>query len=633
MIDLANLLPPALTLSGIALISLICQLMAWRLRLPAILFLLLSGIICGPVLGMINPDEFLGDLLFPIVSLCVALILFEGSLTLKFEQLKETGPVVRRLVTVGALVTWGVISLACYWLIGLDVALSALFGALVVVTGPTVVVPMLRTLRATPRISKILRWEGILIDPIGALLAVLVYEWIVSQAAGHNGFMASLLIFVEVIGVGTIAGIVGGFLMATAMRRHWIPEYLEVLASLTLVLVMFAVSNEIAHESGLLTVTIMGIWLANAKGIDIEEILVFKEHLSVLLISGLFILLAARLDLNALLALGLPALALLAVIQFVARPLAVWISSIGSELTWPERAMVAWVGPRGIVAAAVSALFALRLEQAGYEDAALVSALTFAVIIGTVVFQSATARSVASLLKVTEPERRGILLIGANQVSRALGEVLQRLEVPLLVVDTHWDSIRQARMKGLRTLRGNPLSATVDSNLDLTGLGTLLTLTPEREWNALLNQHFRRDFPAHRIFTVRNERAGANERMQISSKHEGMPFGREGLTFSKLSSLISQGARFKATTLSEGFSYEQWQKDAGKTRIALMVLTPERRLRVLSPGLDLAPEAGWTLIYLATSQDEKPGDTAALVARRENGQSEEAAKPALPDPQ
>ena len=178
--------------------------------------------------------------------------------------------------------------------------------------------------------------------------------------------------------------------------------------------------------------------------------------------------------------------------------------------------MVAWVGPRGIVAAAVSALFALRLEQSGYEDAALVSALTFAVIIGTVVFQSATARSIAGLLKVTEPERRGILLIGANQVSRALGEVLQRLEVPLLVVDTHWDSVRQARMKGLRTLRGNPLSATVDSNLDLAGLGTLLTLTPEREWNALLNQHFRRDFPAHRIFTVRNERAGTNERMQIS---------------------------------------------------------------------------------------------------------------------
>lgn len=632
MINPDNLIPPALTLAGIALVSLVCQLMAWRLRLPAILFLLLSGILFGPTLGLISPDEFLGDLLFPIVSLCVALILFEGSLTLKFDQLKETGKMVRHLVTIGALVTWGVISVACYWLIGLDVALSALFGALVVVTGPTVVVPMLRTLRATPRISKVLRWEGILIDPIGALLAVLVYNWITSQAAGHNAFMASLAIFVQVIGIGTLAGIAGGHLMASAMRRHWIPEYLEVLASLALVLVMFSLSNHLVHESGLLTVTIMGIWLANAKGIDIEEILVFKEHLSVLLISGLFILLAARVDLGALLALGLPALALLLVIQFVARPLAVWVSSIGSELSWQERAMVAWVGPRGIVAAAVSAFFALRLEQAGYEDAGLISALTFAVIIGTVVFQSATARTVAGLLKVTEPERRGILLIGANQVSRALGEVLNRLEVPLLVVDTHWDSIRQARMKGLRTLRGNPLSATVDSNLDLTGLGTLLTLTPEREWNALLNQHFRRDFQPHRIFTVRNERAGTNQRMQISSKHEGMPLGEEGLTFSKLSSLISQGARFKATTLSEGFSWEQWQREAGKTRIALLALTAERRLRVLSPGLNLTPEAGWTLIYLATSQDDKAGEAAA-VAKREQTQSEEEAKPELPDAQ
>ncbi|HCL41043.1 MAG TPA: sodium:proton antiporter, partial [Pseudomonas sp.] len=278
------MITPALTLSGVALVSLVCQLTAWRLRLPAILFLLLAGILLGPVFGLLQPDVFLGDLLFPLVSVCVALILFEGSLTLKFEQLKETGSVVRRLVTVGALVTWGVITAACHWLIELDLALSALFGALVVVTGPTVVVPMLRTLRATQRISKVLRWEGILIDPIGALLAVLVYEWIVAQSAGGNGFSAGLWIFVEVIAVGAIAGAAGGALMATALRRHWIPEYLEVLASLALVLVAFTVSNELVHESGLLTVTVMGIWLANAKGVDIEEILVFKEHLSVLLI-------------------------------------------------------------------------------------------------------------------------------------------------------------------------------------------------------------------------------------------------------------------------------------------------------------------------------------------------------------
>lgn len=619
MADIQHLITPALTFSGVALISLVCQLGAWRLRLPAILFLLLAGILLGPVAGLLSPDDFLGDLLFPLVSLCVALILFEGSLTLKFEQLKETGTVVRRLVTVGALVTWGVISVACYWLIGLDAGLSALFGALVVVTGPTVIVPMLRTLRATQRISQVLRWEGILIDPIGALLAVLVYEWIAAQTAGDNGFTAGLLIFAKVVCYGAVAGAAGGALMATAMRRHWIPEYLEVLASLTLVLVTFTLANELAHESGLLAVTVMGIWLANARGVDIEEILVFKEHLSVLLISGLFILLAARLDLGALLALGWPALVLLLVIQFVARPLAVWVSSLGSELNWRERALIAWIGPRGIVAAAVSALFALRLEQAGYQDAALVSALTFAVIIGTVVFQSATARSVARLLRVTEPERRGVLMIGANAVARGLGEVLQKLDVPLLVVDTHWESISQARMKGLRTLRGNPLSTQVDSNLDLTGLGTLLTITPERERNALLNQHFRRDFAAHRIFTVRNERSGTNERMQISANHEGAPIGPEGLTFSKLSSLVSQGARFKATTLTEGFSFTQWQQEAGKGRTALLALTPERRVRVFSPEQPLQPEADWTLIYLETATEQP--------AQKREANSD----PALPD--
>ena len=624
MSEMQHLITPALIFSGVALVSLVCQLGAWRLRLPAILFLLLAGILLGPVAGLLSPDDFLGELLFPLVSLCVALILFEGSLTLKFEQLKETGTVVRRLVTLGALVTWGVISVACHWLIGLDPGLSALFGALVVVTGPTVIVPMLRTLRATQRISRVLRWEGILIDPIGALLAVLVYEWIAAQSAGDSGLLAGSLIFFKVVCYGTVAGVAGGALMATAMRRRWIPEYLEVLASLTLVLVTFTLANELAHESGLLAVTVMGIWLANARGVDIEEILVFKEHLSVLLISGLFILLAARLDLDALLALGLPALVLLLVIQFVARPLAVWISSLGSELNWRERALIAWIGPRGIVAAAVSALFALRLEQAGYEDAALVSALTFAVIIGTVVFQSATARTVARLLGVTEPERRGVLMIGANAVARALGEVLQKLEVPLLVVDTHWESISQARMKGLRTLRGNPLSAQVDSILDLTGLGTLLTMTPERERNALLNQHFRRDFAAHRIYTVRNERSGASERLQISSRHEGAPLGPEWLTFSKLSSLVSQGARFKATTLTEDFGFSQWQQESGKGRIALLALTPERRVRVFSPAQPFEPAADWTLIYLETEPESAARRNAEKGEKTEKGDSGEA---------
>ena len=255
---LNDLFTPALGFASLALASLACQWLAWRLRLPAILFLLLTGILVGPIGGWLSPDLFLDELLFPLVSLSVALILFEGSLTLKFSELRETGTVVRRLVTLGALVTWGVLSLATYWLIGLSPALSALFGALVVVTGPTVVVPMLRTLHAKPRIADVLRWEGILIDPLGALLAVLVFQWLIATGSGENGFLASLMIFFKVTLAGTIIGLLAGWLLALALRLYWIPEYLEVLAAIAVVLVTFSVSNHLAHESGLLAVTLMG---------------------------------------------------------------------------------------------------------------------------------------------------------------------------------------------------------------------------------------------------------------------------------------------------------------------------------------------------------------------------------------
>ncbi|MBA4503709.1 cation:proton antiporter [Marinobacterium marinum] len=596
---LNDLFSPTLGFASLALASLACQWLAWRWRLPAILFLLLTGILLGPIGGLLSPDDFLDELLFPLVSISVALILFEGSLTLKFSELRETGPVVRRLVTWGALITWLVISLAAYGLIGLSPPLAALFGALVVVTGPTVIVPMLRTLRATPRIAEVLRWEGILIDPLGALLAVLVFQWLIATGNGDNGLFASLLVFMKVTLVGTGAGLLAGWLLSSALRRHWVPEYLEVLATVSLVLVTFALSNQLAHESGLLAVTLMGIWLANARGINIEGILAFKEHLAVLLISGLFILLAARLDLTALLALGWPALALLAVIQFIARPLSVWVSTLGSRLSWQERSLIAWIGPRGIVAAAVSALFAIKLEQAGYEGAGLISALTFAVIIGTVVFQSATARPIAKLLGVTEPEPRGLLLIGANPAARALAECLQKEEIPLLMVDTHWDAIRDARMHGIRTLCGNPLATVIDDRLDLAGLGHLLTLTPQREWNALLCQHFQRDFPAHHIFSVRTDQH-QKARLKLAEEHQGQRLGPETLSFSTLAGLISRGARFRATRFSDNFSYTHWQaQDADNTRIPIALISPDRHLTLLSDAENLAPETGWTLVYLA----------------------------------
>ncbi|HBO7366372.1 cation:proton antiporter, partial [Pseudomonas aeruginosa] len=318
-----------LALGGIGAAALLSQWLAWRLRLPAILFLLLSGIVAGPLLGWLDPDEMFGPLLFPLVSLAVALILFEGSLTLHFSEWKEIGTVVHRMVTIGALSTWGVIALAAHYLLDFSWEMALLFGTLTLVTGPTVIVPMLRVVRPKAAVANILRWEGIVIDPIGALLAVVVYSFIISSGEG-DGWLHSLQTFGGVILCGSLFGILGGWALGIVLRRHWLPDYLHNLATLAAVLGVFIASNRVMHESGLLAVTLMGMGLANMKGVDVRQILHFKENLSVLLISGLFILLAARLDINALLGLGPAALLVLLLIQFVARPLNVALSTWGS---------------------------------------------------------------------------------------------------------------------------------------------------------------------------------------------------------------------------------------------------------------------------------------------------------------
>ncbi len=593
-------------LALIAFLSIACQWIAWRLKLPAILFLLLTGIVLGPVSGTLDPDALLGDLLFPLVSLSIAIILFEGALTLELEQLREVGMVVRRLVTWGALVSWALIALAAHYIVGLPPEMAALFGALVVVTGPTVVTPMLRTLRANERITNVLRWEGILIDPIGALMAVLVYQIIISVNEGGGQLFETSWLFAKIILVGTVLGSAAAWFLAFVIRRYWLPEYLHAFGSLALVLGSFTLSNNLAHESGLLAVTVMGLWLANARDIHIEEILSFKENLTLLLISGLFILLAARMDLAALIALGLPALGLLAAIQFLARPITVSLCALGSSLDWRERLLISWVGPRGIVAAAISALFALRLEDLGYADAQLLTALTFAVIIGTVVFQSASARFIASRLGVTMPEPRGLVIVGANRVARTLAQALEKQEIPTLLIDSSWENISEARMQGLRTLLGNPLSSAVEERLDLTGYGQLLAATPRRELNALCCLHFSNDFKQRFIFKVNTDKPGSSDkRHSLSERGQGSILGVDGYTFNKLSSLISKGASIRTTRLSEDFTFERWLEENAGSRSLLMAVSDDGRLFMFSPERDLAPKDGWTLLAIDKSEPEE----------------------------
>ena len=299
-----------LTIAGLGVLGLGCQWLAWRMKLPAILLLLIAGLVIGPVAGIFNPNILFGDLLFPLISLAVAVILFEGSLTLNFAEIKTVRKNVKSIVTIGAIITWIITSVATHYLLDFSWSLAFLFGSMTVVTGPTVIVPLLRTVRPQAKLANILRWEGILIDPIGAIFVVIVYEFIVSSSKMH-----SLEVFGLMLLVGLVIGAVAGWLIAYVLRNHLIPEYLQPFAVLVVVLGVFAGSNALESEAGLLAVTVMGMWLANAKDVDIRHILHFKENLTILLISGLFLILASRIQLDDFHALGWGAITVFVVIQ------------------------------------------------------------------------------------------------------------------------------------------------------------------------------------------------------------------------------------------------------------------------------------------------------------------------------
>lgn len=616
------LLSASLSIAVIGLISFGCQWLAWRVKLPAILFLLAAGIVLGPFTSIVDPDLLFGDLLFPLISLSVAIILFEGSLTLNLSEIRSQKAVVQRLITLGAAVTWLIVAIATHFLIGVGWELSVLFGALAVVTGPTVIVPMLRTVRPNRNISNILRWEGILIDPIGALLVVVVYEFIVAQSQSA-GVLHGMLAFLEIIAVGSVLGILGGWFLGFVLKRGWVPHYLQNLATLSVVFAAFSISDALAHESGLLAVTLMGMWLANKKDLHINEILNFKENLSVVLISGLFILLAARLTLDDILALGWTPLLLLLVMQLVARPASIWLSSIGSSLSWQEKSLLSWIAPRGIVAAAVSALFAIRLEEAGQADASVLVPLTFSIIIGTVVLQSATSRGLARLLKVAEPAAAGFLVVGANPVARAIARALHRLGVRVVLTDTQWEHIREARMDGLETFYGNAVSAYADQHLDLIGIGRLLALSPSLGINVVASMRYSSEFGTGKVYTLLSTtEADKAEKHKLGTEHRGHTLFDKGMSYSKLASLLSQGWEIRTTRLSEEFDFTNLaQLHEGKV-VPLFAISPKGRLEVFVDEGTLDPKPGWQVLSLTPPKTEE----AKLVAQREKEENPQEKK-------
>ena len=588
----------ALMLTVLLLVGFGAQWLAWRVKLPAILFLLLAGIVLGPVLGVVNPDQLLGRGLFPFVSLAVALILFEGSLTLRLEELRGIGSTVRGLVSYGAIAALLMLAACAHYIARLDWQLSLLFGALACVTGPTVIVPMLRTVRPDPKVANALRWEGIVIDPLGALLAVLMFEAIISREQGH-----SLGVFGLTIASGAVIGTIAAFLLAVALRRHLIPEYLQNFGTIAIVLGAFSISNALTHESGLLAVTIMGIVVGNQRDVHIDHIMDFKEALSTLLVSMLFVILAARLSWPLPQGMLMAGALIFLAAQFVVRPLSVLLATMGGTLTWRQRALLGWIAPRGIVAAAVSALFALRLGELHAPGADALVPLVFTLIIGTVVVQSATARPLARWLGVAEPEPHGVLIFGSDVVARTVAAALVAAKFRVLVVDDDWDGIRAARMAGLDTFFGSPTSQYTDNHMDLAGIGRLLAMSTRREMNTLAVVHYRQEFGRANVFRLRNlAETERHDRRNFADTLLAPALFGDDIIHSRLAELIAGGWQSKSTRLTENFDMSGFIAEYGDKPILLFAIDERGRLHVTSSQRKIEPRPGWTVIALVPPQ-------------------------------
>ncbi len=592
------------TLGLIGLIGFLCQWLSQKVKLPAILFLLLSGILIGPTLGLVDPNELFGNMLFPFISLSVAVILFEGALTLKRQELKGIGRPVQNMVTIGVLVNGVIMSVATHYVIGLSWSLSALFGALMVVTGPTVIMPMLKAIRPNRKIADVLRWEGIVIDPIGALIAVLVFEWIAVQNKSAE-FNEIFTVFGGTVAVGLIIGVVAGYLFGLLLRHHIIPEKLHNFSSLAIVCFVFAASDTLMHESGLLAVTVMGVLLANMKDVHITAILEFKEDLTIVFVSTLFIVLAARLNFAGFAALGWSALLLLLIMQFIARPLKVALSFIGSDFTLKEKALIAWIGPRGIVAAAVSAVFALRLEELGVPDADKLVPLAFLIIIGTVVLQSLTGGPLARALGVAMPKTYGLVIIGANPFSLALAESLKKIDVETVICDTNWEFLSRARILGLNTYYGNPSSDHAELHLNLSAYGCMLGLSNHFEYNVTQANSFRDDFGARNVFILPPNQSTERFHKHVASTHNsGRLLFNEDATQLHLKKQLNAGSAIRVTELSDTYAYKEWRLD-NQLALILMAVKPNGDLTFNTLDHDLRVVPGDKLIYLSDSSDMK----------------------------
>lgn len=582
------------------------QWFSWRIRVPSILLLLVFGFLAGPVTGILDPASLQGDWVLAFVSLAIGIILFEGGLSLRLSELREGGKSVLNLITIGVLVTWILAGAAAYFVLGMNISFAVLLGAILTVTGPTVVIPLLRQVRPKGRVGAIAKWEGITIDPVGAIIAVLVLEAILQLNSVEAGEFASfsdallhaLEALLKTISVGLGLSIMAAAVMIAVFRRRLVPDYLQNSVALMIVVTTYGLSNTLQGESGLLQATLLGIILANQKIITVHHLTKFKEDLQVLLLACLFILLSARLDLGVLEYFDARAYLFLGILIVVVRPVAVFFSTLRTKLDIKEKALLAWLAPRGIVAAAVASLFAFTLEPYFPEEAARLVPIVFFVIVGTVAVYGLTLSPVARRLGLADPYPQGLLFLGAYAWVQRMASAVQELGFKVLLIDANAKNIEDSRALDLPAVTADALSESVLDELDFSGLGRFVAVTPNDNTNSLAALHFAEVFEEREVYQLA---AGPISRADGPGKLPGHLRGRplfgESTTHASLVARYNVGGGIRTFGLAEEGAYEAIRARFGDD-LVLLFIARGTTLLVHAEEDQVAPQVGDSIIVM-----------------------------------
>ncbi|WP_232332888.1 cation:proton antiporter [Novosphingobium aquimarinum] len=581
--------PLMLKIALIGALGMAAQWIAWRTRKPAIVFMLAAGIIAGPILGLLDPARDFGDLQQPIIKLAVAVILFEGGLQLNFRDLREAGRSVKRLIFLGVPLGWAACTFTVHWGIGLSWELSALFGGILVVTGPTVIGPMLRAISVPRRVADTLKWEAIINDPIGALLAIIIFaQMTFAEEVGHHSTSIP-----AVLGASAAAAVLGfalGFAVTWAFPRGYVPEYLKAPMLLVLVIVSFVIADTLQHESGLITVTVMGVTLANRPTFSSGTIRRFKEDLAVLLIAGVFIILSATLDWQVVSRVQWNFIVYILMLMFLARPLTVVISLLGSDMPWRERLFIAWIAPRGIVAVAITGLFALRLTENDVPGAELLVPLAFFTAITTIVAHGFTARWWAGLLGIARGEGNALMIVGINQWSAAAAAALKDAGVEVMMTDNSKFSQRHARALGLESLKGDVLSDKFRHRFDWIEYHHVIAASDSDAYNAF-------------VCAELGPELGYDKVLQIApDKRDGMTQPKGGTVFPspvdiyQLQTRATEGWTFSPTRITQEYDFDAFQANLSDGDLAFAVVRANGTYEIFSSVRSPAVGDGDTVI-------------------------------------